>query len=286
MSIIFQTLQKLSHESAENIKKQIDLKKNLRTYPLSKNQQRAAVAILSLCTLFILSVVMYYLTPDSTDRIHSKDTPSVSYSAANASTVPSSLENAMQTVFLSDENVRNDYADPDPFVFIPPVSNGAFKGVSDGSPKETEKQNIKPVQKTIIVRPDFTPAEPVKQSVRLSPLAEQKIVKRIENAIIEGNMENAEGLFEQLAAIKGEDSIYVMKLRAFFLLHAGENRAAISLLKKVLAGNADDVEAGINMAILEIRLRDYELAKVRLTRLKSLYPENAVISNLLSKLDY
>jgi len=116
MSIIFQALQKLSHESAENIKKQIDLKKNLRTYPLSKNQQRVAAAILSLCILIILSAVMYYLTPDSIDIKHSKDTPSVSYSAANASTVPSSLENAMQTVFLSDENIRNEHSNSSPFV--------------------------------------------------------------------------------------------------------------------------------------------------------------------------
>ena len=39
------------------------------------------------------------------------------------------------------------------------------------------------------------------------------------------------------------------------------------------------------MAILEIRLREYSLAKARLTRLKNIYPENTVISNLLSKLD-
>ena len=71
----------------------------------------------------------------------------------------------------------------------------------------------------------------------------------------------------------------------FSVYRTGEDRPAVALLKKVLARNANDVEAGINMSILEIRSKEYEQAKERLTRLQSRYPENTVISNLLSRLD-
>jgi len=116
-------------------------------------------------------------------------------------------------------------------------------------------------------------------------ITEQQIVKKIETCIIEGDTQKAEKLLKQLTNIKGENSIYVMKLRAFFLLRTGENKPAVALLRKVLANNENDVEAGINMAILEIRLNEYSQAKERLTRLKGLYPENRIISNLLSRLD-
>jgi tetratricopeptide (TPR) repeat protein len=282
MSIIFQTLKKLNNQSAGIIQKQVGLKQNLRTNYLSGKKLRNAAAALSLFLVFVMSVFLFYLSSDSKNVLSSKDNNSVSYATANASIVPSAPENKIQAVFLSDENVKKQQADPSIFVFTPPDSSEDLKLPYSFSARKTESQTVAPAQNKKTGEPGFTPAKRIRES---SVITEQQIVKKIQISFIEGDMKNAENLLEQLAAIKGEDSIYVMKLRAFFCLHTGKNRSAVSLLKKVLARNADDAEAGINMAILEIRLKEYSQAKLRLTRLKSIYPANTIISNMLSKLD-
>ena len=285
MSIIFQTLQKLNHSVPEGMKRQVYRKESLRATVLKGKQIRNRVAVVFLLTVFIVSGVLLYLMPDSENRVLCEDGPAASCSIANASPVPLISEQVMQDVFLSDEKMRRDIMDPDLFIFMPPDKSPGTKIYSVYPPDKKEYQ-IKPSVKKKAVEPDFTADKKEAGPAAASVVSEQKIVRKIESAIIEGDTKKAELLLEQLADIKGEGSIYVMKLRAFFFLRTGKNRPAMSLLKKVLADNADDMEAGVNMAILEVRQQDYKQAKTRLTRLKSIYPENTVISNLLNRLDY
>jgi len=285
MSIIFQTLKKLNNQSAEIIQKQVGLKQNLRTNYLSGKKLRNAAAALSLFLVFVMSVFLFYLSSDSKNVLSSKDNNSVSYATANASMVPVSPKSSRQAVFLSDENVTKYLEDSGPYIFLPPEISEEPKEPSVVFRQKIKQKKRLPAQNKISDKSHFRPERKDRKSIAGPVISEQQIVKRIEISIVEGETQRAEELLEQLAAIKGEDSIYVMKLRAFFFLRTGEDRPAAALLKKVLARNANDVEAGINMSILEIRLKYYSQAKKRLTLLQNRYPENMVISNLLSRLD-
>ncbi len=285
MSIIFQTLKKLNNQSAENIQKQVCLKENMRAYSLTNKQLRNSAVVLSVFMMGAAVVFLFYPFSDPVNLKLSKDNASAAYSVANASIVPVSPESSIQAVFLSDENVRKYLEDSGPYIFLPPEASEEPKEPSVVFRQKIKQKKRLSARKKISGKSHFRPERKNRKSIAGPVISEQQIVKRIEISIIEGEIQRAEELLEQLAAIKGEDSIYIMKLRAFFFLRIGENRPAVALLKKVLARNADDVEAGINMSILEIRLKYYSQAKERLTLLKSRYPENMVISNLLSRLD-
>ena len=285
MSIIFKTLQKLNNQSAENIQNPVSLKENMRPSPLADKQIRKAAAGLSLLLLGAAALFMFYPTSNPVTPNLCKDNTSASYSVANASIAPASLEGSIQAIFLSDENMRKFRESSDPYIFLPPEVRGELKESPVFYPKEIRRKKIISSKGKISAKPGFKPTKKKRRPIVGSVITEQQIVRKIEMCIIEGETQKAEELLKQLAVIKGEDSIYVMKLKAFFFLRTGETRPAVALLRKVLATNADDVEAGINMAILEIKLKEYSKAKERLTRLKGLYPENRVIPNLLSKLN-
>ena len=285
MSIIFQTLKKLNNQSAGIIQKQVGLKENMRTYSLTNKQLRNSAVVLSVFMTGAAVVYLFYSFSDPVNLKLSKDNTSAAYSVANASIAPVSQESSIQAVFLSDENVKKYLEDPGPYIFLPPEISEEPKEPNVVFRQKIKQKKRPSAQNKISDKSHFRPERKDRKSIAGPVISEQQIVKRIEISIIEGEIQRAEELLEQLAAIKGEDSIYVMKLKAFFFLRTGENRPAVALLKKVLARNANDVEAGINMSILEIRSKEYEQAKGRLTRLKSRYPENTVISNLLSRLD-
>ena len=57
------------------------------------------------------------------------------------------------------------------------------------------------------------------------------------------------------------------------------------LLKKVLKRNENDLEAGINMAILEIKTNRIQQANKRLAGLQETYPEDVRIAEILNQLN-
>jgi len=67
---------------------------------------------------------------------------------------------------------------------------------------------------------------------------------------------------------------------------AGLYESAKKFLKKVLDKNERDVEAGINMAIVEIKTERFKQAEKRLKELRENYPENKAISELIEMLKY
>jgi len=65
----------------------------------------------------------------------------------------------------------------------------------------------------------------------------------------------------------------VLKLRAYWFMRQGDYDKAAELLSRVLKENKDDLEAGVNMAIIEIRANEITKAKKRLARLRDIYQE-------------
>ncbi|MBN1381457.1 MAG: tetratricopeptide repeat protein [Deltaproteobacteria bacterium] len=99
------------------------------------------------------------------------------------------------------------------------------------------------------------------------------------------NDPKTEMLIDQLASLKGKNDPYVLKLKSFYLINQGNYEAAESLLSAILKKDKDDLEAGINMAILEIKTGQVREAKIRLYRLRDIHPQDTLIPDLINKIE-
>ena len=121
--------------------------------------------------------------------------------------------------------------------------------------------------------------ENVEKSVKIASL-----VAKIQRAIDTESSDHIEDLIEKLTLLKGEENNYVLKIRAFLCIRQDDYKSAVSLLNEVLSKNENDLEAGINMAIVEIKTGQISEARNRLAKLKEIYPENTLIPELIQKL--
>ena len=92
-------------------------------------------------------------------------------------------------------------------------------------------------------------------------------------------------LFDQLQALKGTNNAYVLKLKGYWYLQQDQFESAAGLLQKVLVQDENDLEAGVNMAIAEMRLNRWQPAKQRLARLREVYPDNAKLAELWQQIN-
>jgi predicted Zn-dependent protease len=111
-----------------------------------------------------------------------------------------------------------------------------------------------------------------------------KLVTRLEGAILRMDAPEVKRLIRRLSAAKGEDNLYVLNLKAFWYLKQKRYVEAETLLKKILKLDQDHLEAGLNMAIVEVKTQRSDAALKRLKRLKALYPENPVLVEMIQKL--
>ena len=129
---------------------------------------------------------------------------------------------------------------------------------------------------------------PMPEKVRLEALEKSRrigqLVRQMDGAIAAGNDRQTEAIMQELVSLKGAESPYVLKLRAYWHVHKHEYSSASRLLKKVLAADPSDLEANVNMAVVEINTGRLAQAENRLLTLKEQFPENAQISELLQQL--
>lgn len=111
-----------------------------------------------------------------------------------------------------------------------------------------------------------------------------KLVAQIEAAILSMDAPAVKKLMPRLSAVKGQDNLYVLNLKAFWYLKQKRYVAAEILLKNILKQDQDHLEAGVNMAVVEAKTQRKEAALKRLRRLKALYPENQVLIEMIRKL--
>ena len=110
------------------------------------------------------------------------------------------------------------------------------------------------------------------------------VISRIESAISAGDMNRAKTGIAELAQMKGNKDIYVLKVTAFVHMRKGDMDQASRLLSEVLARKPNDVEAGINMAVVEITSGEPAKARERLLRLREVYPSHEGIGKLVRRL--
>lgn len=111
-----------------------------------------------------------------------------------------------------------------------------------------------------------------------------KLVTRLEGAVLRMDAPEVKKLMRRLSAAKGEDNLYVLNLKAFWYLKQKRYFKAEALLKKILKIDQDHLEAGLNMAVVEVKTQRSDTALKRLKRLKALYPENPVLVEMIQKL--
>lgn len=111
-----------------------------------------------------------------------------------------------------------------------------------------------------------------------------RLARKVEQAVCSPENTEAVDLIDALAALKGKDDPYILKIRGYWHIQRKDYDAAERLLKQVLQRNENDLEAGINMAVVEIKTNRRELAKKRLKRLRTFFPENTHVLELMEKL--
>lgn len=110
------------------------------------------------------------------------------------------------------------------------------------------------------------------------------LVAQLEQMIYLGKTAEAEKFLQEIENSLGKNSIYLLKMKSFFHMKQHQNEQAASFLQQVLARDENDLEAGINMAVLEIMANKREAATRRLQRLNDVYPGNFDIQRLLEKI--
>ncbi|MBF0144167.1 MAG: hypothetical protein HQL59_12005 [Magnetococcales bacterium] len=109
----------------------------------------------------------------------------------------------------------------------------------------------------------------------------QNLVTDLGVAISRGEREEVERLLARLEASRGADNIFAMKMKAFWLVQTNDLSQGEALLKVVLARKPDDLEAGVNMAIVEMRSGRESAAHQRVVRLLKRYPGDLRLRDLL-----
>ncbi len=111
-----------------------------------------------------------------------------------------------------------------------------------------------------------------------------QLVMRLQGAMIQGDDSQVKKLLPRLETLKGADDPFVLKLKAFWRMKKGEYGKAADLLVKVLGENPNDLEAGLNMAIIEIKIGQLDRARKRLRALYERHNEDSQVLDLLRKI--
>jgi len=111
-----------------------------------------------------------------------------------------------------------------------------------------------------------------------------RLLSEAQKSLFSENDSRTESLLNELNIYKGRDDEYVMRLRAFWHLKRERYDSAEALLDLLLQKDENDLESGINMAVLEIKTNRLDQAQKRLERLRRIYADNTQIPSLLKKI--
>ena len=163
----------------------------------------------------------------------------------------------------------------DPNVFLPLKSNVD----RDNQGATTKASVIDPPDHLKPMRKQQQQASRATRHLRIA-----RLVDEILSAIRTDEVERASKLLNQLVQMKGPKDPFVSKLRAYSFIRQSRLEEARSLLTEVLSRNADDIEAGLNMAVIDIKSGRYREARSRLTSLQAIYPEQDQVAIYLEQL--
>jgi tetratricopeptide (TPR) repeat protein len=211
------------------------------------------------------------------------------YPAESASTAPAALPDhgggAQEDTVLA---VYQPAADPAPAAqaAVPPRPQLPFAGEGglDASAAHSESRP-RPATVTGSAPSSIADAERKRQAGQARMhLTVNKIANQMRAAVQAGDVHQSNAFLGQLEKIKGENNPFVKKLEAYLHIRQGNLVKARAVLSSILATAPDDLEAGLNMAVIDIRSGHHDQARQRLVRLLDQYPEEDQIIDYLRQL--
>jgi len=311
MSVIYKTLKKLKTESAEDSENRGVSKKGKKNYPLKEVSSKPAI-IISIALLILFSSVSIFFVVRSLNKTDNnpprpkifkidknseyiernegaeregKDSLNVRYTPAEK------ISKSAQDTAGKGAEAQDISSD----VNIPKIAEQRTVGNQPLNRRQHGFENLGqyPSHVKATFSPKISEEKKLKEKVRTQrihranlerSLKISRLVDKIHKYIKAGNIGLTEKYLRELETLKGKDNTYVLNLRAFWCLTRQDYESATSFLKKVLDKNERDLEAGINMAIVEIKTKRFQQAEERLKGLREIYPENTAILELIEKL--
>ncbi|MBF0135851.1 MAG: tetratricopeptide repeat protein [Magnetococcales bacterium] len=116
--------------------------------------------------------------------------------------------------------------------------------------------------------------------IKKKTLETSRTVSRLKSALAVGNNEEVDAGLSRLAASKGENNPFVMKMQAFMYMREGKYDQAGALLEEVLRNRKNDLDAAKNMVIVEMKTNRVPLAQERLKELLRRHPNDRQLRDL------
>lgn len=140
-------------------------------------------------------------------------------------------------------------------------------------------------------RPDAADTVPEHPDVQTRPRVDtsrvvrvSRLTKRVQEAIRQGDEEAIRTGLDELIEIRGENDRFTLKMRAYWAIQEGRLDDAEAYLHRVLDQRGDDVEAGVNLAIVEARQGRVDDARQRAFKLRQRHPNEHRVQTLLNRL--
>jgi len=151
---------------------------------------------------------------------------------------------------------------------------------------ESRKLSATPVEIAQEVRQEPPLQQQNAQEKETHQAAMKRLTREVHLAFAGNDVGKIQSKLDEIAQLTGPDSPYLLKLLAYWHLTRSENSPdeiaeVEALLTRVLVQMPDDLDAGLNMAIVEIRKQRYAEARQRLETLVMKYSDDDRARRLL-----
>lgn len=155
--------------------------------------------------------------------------------------------------------------------------------------KRAEKRAEKMAEKMAEKRAEKRAEKSVEKRVVMSDSQENgltvsEMVSELRKSMAQNDGDKVNAWLDTLTKIKKPDDPYLLNMRAYWHMTRQEYREAEIYLNQVLLGNATDLEAGLNLAIVEADTNRREKAQQRLHALSQHYPNESRLQYILNNL--
>jgi tetratricopeptide (TPR) repeat protein len=129
-----------------------------------------------------------------------------------------------------------------------------------------------------------TAGEDLPADVRRKPHISREIIPALNMALQQRDHSRSQQLLDRLARVRGDTDPLVLKYKGLWLLYGEHYAKAGEIFEQLLRSDPGDLEAGINLAIVDLRLGHIEQARSRLQSLARHHPQHPMLLRLLDQL--
>jgi tetratricopeptide (TPR) repeat protein len=120
---------------------------------------------------------------------------------------------------------------------------------------------------------------------KLSVKQTRRLIAQLQILIEEGDNQKVTDLLSKLKESSGQTSLVYLRMNAYWLAKINKPIQAMAEYKKIIYYKPDDIQAGTNLALLEVKVNQIASAIKRLNALKKRNPTNKVVAEYLSKIE-